>query len=302
VSPGSFLAHYDAAGGIRPYGLHWPFALGSKISAVLEELRRIRADQPSAPSPAAPSPADSASQPGGKNGKKRARSGGSRAQPAAPPPPPSKAIVFCGSASGRSQVSGVDLPSPLDVLAQALSHEIGDAAWSRVEGDYTHERRAEALCKFQEQRECFVLLLPVKAAASGLNLTVANHVLLLDLQADHRAELQLISRCWRIGQTRPVHVKRFVSSGTVEERMLELRRKTTGVLAAGDGADVLADERAAVAAPSSIGALDGECADAAASSRKQPMKQPAAPATKGAAAAAAAAERLEDAKYLAGLS
>ena len=49
--------------------------------------------------------------------------------------------------------------------------------------------------------------------------------------------MQATDRVHRLGQTRPVLISRFVSAGTVEERMLELRKKTRGVLAAeGEGA------------------------------------------------------------------
>ena len=40
--PGAFLAHLDAAGAPRSYGKHWPYAVGTKISAVLTEVERIR--------------------------------------------------------------------------------------------------------------------------------------------------------------------------------------------------------------------------------------------------------------------
>ena len=52
-----------------------------------------------------------------------------------------------------------------------------------------------------------------------------------------------INRVWRIGQHRPVSIKRFVSAGTIEERMLALRKRSKGLLAEGgdtDDADTMA--------------------------------------------------------------
>eukprot|EP00878_Enallax_costatus_P034919 GHUV01038866.1.p1 GENE.GHUV01038866.1~~GHUV01038866.1.p1 ORF type:complete len:120 (+),score=30.05 GHUV01038866.1:31-390(+) len=63
----------------------------------------------------------------------------------------------------------------------------------------------------------------LKAAALGLNLTVANHVVLMDLWWNPTTEEQAIDRAHRIGQTRPVQVSRITVPGTVEERILELQ-------------------------------------------------------------------------------
>lgn len=220
--------------------------------------------------------------------------GGGGAPSSRPPSSAEKVVVFCGSASGRSQLTGLPLPSPLDVLADALTHEVGEGSWARIEGDYTHDQRAESLARFESSPACFVLLLPVRACSSGLTLTVANHVLLVDLQSDHRQELQLINRVWRIGQSRPVHVKRFVSEGTVEERMLELRKRTTGLLAEDALAMACApgDAAAAAGTPAGKGKARAPAASAAAVGVGVGVSSE----------AQAAAERLDVTRYLLGLS
>jgi SNF2 family DNA or RNA helicase len=96
-----------------------------------------------------------------------------------------------------------------------------------------------ALHKFKTEARCHLLLLSVGACASGLTLTHANHCILLDLQAHEGKELQLINRVWRIGQERPVTIKRLVAAGTIEERMLHLRKRSQGLMA-DDDADTLA--------------------------------------------------------------
>jgi len=133
-----------------------------------------------------------------------------------------------------------------------------------------------------------VLLLPVKACASGLTLTIANHVILVDLQADHRMELQLVNRVWRIGQERPVHVKRFVSAGTVEERMLEIRKKTSGLLATA-GEDAMA-----------VASVGGGTDELNGGGGKG--KAPAAGVARASAASEEAQERLAELRYLLGLA
>ena len=85
-----------------------------------------------------------------------------------------------------------------------------------------------------------MLLLSVGACASGLTLTHANHCILLDLQSHEGKELQLVNRVWRIGQQKEVTIKRFVAQGTIEERMLHLRKRTRGLLATEDEVETMA--------------------------------------------------------------
>lgn len=54
---------------------------------------------------------------------------------------------------------------------------------------------------------------------AGLNLTVADHCFLLDVAPNSAIEEQSIDRIHRIGQTRPVTVKRFVIENTAEESL-----------------------------------------------------------------------------------
>jgi SNF2 family DNA or RNA helicase len=70
-----------------------------------------------------------------------------------------------------------------------------------------------------------VLLLSLKAGGTGLNLTAADHVFLLDPWWNPAVEEQAADRAHRIGQDKPVMVYRIVSKDTVEERILALQDK-----------------------------------------------------------------------------
>ncbi|RKP04770.1 P-loop containing nucleoside triphosphate hydrolase protein, partial [Thamnocephalis sphaerospora] len=70
-----------------------------------------------------------------------------------------------------------------------------------------------------------VLLVSLRAGGTGLNLTAASQVFLLDPWWNWSVEEQAIDRVHRIGQTRPVQVTRFVVRDTVEERMLEIQQR-----------------------------------------------------------------------------
>jgi len=93
----------------------------------------------------------------------------------------------------------------------------------RLDGS-TRDRGA-VVTEFQENAGVSVMLLSLKAGGTGLNLTAADHVFLLDPWWNPAAEDQAADRAHRIGQDRPVLVHRLVSEDTVEERILVLQDK-----------------------------------------------------------------------------
>ncbi|KAB7845549.1 DEAD/DEAH box helicase [Streptomyces mobaraensis] len=99
--------------------------------------------------------------------------------------------------------------------------------------------REELVRRFQGG-ELPVLLLSLRAAGTGLNLTRAEHVVHFDRWWNPAVEAQATDRAHRIGQTRPVRVHRLVTEGTVEDRIAELLRRkqalADAVLTAGDDA------------------------------------------------------------------
>jgi SNF2 family DNA or RNA helicase len=88
--------------------------------------------------------------------------------------------------------------------------------------------RKERVARFQQDPDCRVFLISLKAGGTGLNLTAADYVFLLDPWWNPAVEAQAIDRVHRIGQGRPVFAYRLVARDTVEERILELQsRKRT---------------------------------------------------------------------------
>ena len=83
--------------------------------------------------------------------------------------------------------------------------------------------RAEVIKQFQEDPENRIFLISLKAGGVGLNLTGADYVFILDPWWNPAAENQAISRAHRIGQSRPVFVYRFISRGSVEEKIQQLQ-------------------------------------------------------------------------------
>jgi SNF2 family DNA or RNA helicase len=87
----------------------------------------------------------------------------------------------------------------------------------------TRDRQAEVE-RFQNDPECKLFLISLKAGGLGLNLTAAEYVFLLDPWWNPAVEMQAIDRSHRIGQTRTVFAYRLIARDTVEEKVLELQR------------------------------------------------------------------------------
>ena len=74
------------------------------------------------------------------------------------------------------------------------------------------------------------LTLLVQAGGVGLNLTAANHLLLLDPAWNPASEWQCFDRIHRLGQTREVFIYKFITRQSVEEKMLDIQDKKQGLI------------------------------------------------------------------------
>ncbi len=111
--------------------------------------------------------------------------------------------------------------SLLGLIAIALERE--QIRFDRIDGS-TRDRSA-VVDRFQTDKGLPVLLLSLKAAGTGLNLTAADHVFIVDPWWNPAIEEQAADRVYRIGQDKPVMVYRLVAKDTVEERILLLKEK-----------------------------------------------------------------------------
>ena len=85
--------------------------------------------------------------------------------------------------------------------------------------------RQPRIDRFQEDPDCHVFLISLRAGGLGLNLTAADYVYILDPWWNPAVEAQAIDRAHRIGQTRPVFAYRLIAADTVEEKILALQDK-----------------------------------------------------------------------------
>jgi superfamily II DNA or RNA helicase len=86
----------------------------------------------------------------------------------------------------------------------------------------TTDRQARVV-RFQEDPDCKLFLVSLKAGGQGLNLTAADYIYILDPWWNPAVEAQAVDRAHRIGQTRRVFAYRLIAKDTVEEKILALQ-------------------------------------------------------------------------------
>ncbi|OMJ27416.1 ISWI chromatin-remodeling complex ATPase ISW2 [Smittium culicis] len=94
--------------------------------------------------------------------------------------------------------------------------------YCRIDGQTSHEERVEYIDAYNKPNSSkFIFLLTTRAGGLGINLTTADTVVIYDSDWNPQADLQAQDRAHRIGQTKQVHIYRFVTENAVEEKVLE---------------------------------------------------------------------------------
>ena len=121
-------------------------------------------------------------------------------------------------------------------LLDRVEPQLQAAGLRYVRLDGSTRDRAAVVATFQDPDGPPVMLISLKAGGTGLNLTAADHVFLLDPWWNPAVEDQAADRAHRIGQERPVMIYRLVADDTVEERILALQdhKRALGEAALGE--------------------------------------------------------------------
>lgn len=94
-----------------------------------------------------------------------------------------------------------------------------------LNGQTTSKDRQYYMENFNNTNDVKVMLISLKAGGTGLNLQGADTVFHIDLWWNSAAEEQATDRAYRIGQTKPVNVYKFICYNSIEERILTLQDK-----------------------------------------------------------------------------
>ena len=133
---------------------------------------------------------------------------------------------------------------------QLLRDRLNSAGISHSYLDGRTRKRAERIAAFTSG-DVPVFLISLKAGGVGLNLTAADYVFILDPWWNPAVEAQAVDRTHRIGQDKSVMVYRLVSSGTIEEKVMELKARKQALF------DQVVDDDGALAGPMSVEDIRG---------------------------------------------
>ncbi|MEX0967637.1 MAG: DEAD/DEAH box helicase [Bacteroidia bacterium] len=115
----------------------------------------------------------------------------------------------------------------LKVIERNINNE--GICYEYLDGKSSVKARLQSVHNFQTDANCRVFLISLKAGGTGLNLTAADYVYIVDPWWNPAVENQAIDRCYRIGQDKKVIAYRMICKDTVEEKILQLQEKKRAV-------------------------------------------------------------------------
>lgn len=122
-------------------------------------------------------------------------------------------------AGGHRVLIFTQMTRVLDILEMFLSYN--GHRYLRLDGSTKIEDRQIITERFNSDPRIFCFIASSRSGGVGINLTGADTVFFYDSDWNPSMDRQCMDRAHRIGQTREVHIYRFVSSHTVEENMLK---------------------------------------------------------------------------------
>lgn len=121
-------------------------------------------------------------------------------------------------AGGHRALIFTQMTKMLDILEQFLN--IHGHRYLRLDGTTKVEARQMLTDRFNNDNRILAFILSTRSGGLGINLTGADCVIFYDLDWNPAMDKQCQDRCHRIGQTRDVHIYRFVSEYTIESNIL----------------------------------------------------------------------------------
>ncbi len=136
-----------------------------------------------------------------------------------------KAIIF------------IQFTPTIEIIKKAL----GSNKCLVIDGSFSKQERTEIVRTFQNPDSKYdIIIISLKAGATGLTLTAANHVIMYDLWWNPAVEAQAFARAYRIGQTRDVTCYRLVCKNSIIDPLVlnTIDKKISNIQAFENAVDV----------------------------------------------------------------
>ncbi|KAE9583619.1 hypothetical protein CGMCC3_g432 [Colletotrichum fructicola] len=118
--------------------------------------------------------------------------------------------------------------SMLDLVSKALLEQRRN--FSRIDGSMSESAKREAINEFRSKADCNILLASIGSAGTGLDMTVASRIHLLEPQWTPMAEAQALDRVHRIGQKKEVIARRYVVTNSIEEYIVTVQQVKSALI------------------------------------------------------------------------
>jgi SNF2 family DNA or RNA helicase len=119
--------------------------------------------------------------------------------------------------------------SMLGLIKKELDKD--QVSYEYLDGKSSKKARQQSVDHFQSDESCRVFLISLKAGGTGLNLTAADYVFIVDPWWNPAVEEQAIDRTYRIGQDKKVFAYRMICKDTIEEKIMNYQQRKKAVAA-----------------------------------------------------------------------
>lgn len=127
-----------------------------------------------------------------------------------------KVVVFCAH------------KRPVEILCETLAHH--GVGFVKIDGSVSDKARGEAVEAFQNKPEIKVFIGNIIAAGTGITLTAAPYLDMLESDWTPANNAQALKRVHRIGQTQHTHVRFISLAKSIDEQVSEsVARKTRAI-------------------------------------------------------------------------
>jgi SWI/SNF-related matrix-associated actin-dependent regulator 1 of chromatin subfamily A len=135
-----------------------------------------------------------------------------------------KVVVFCAH------------KRPVEILCEALAHH--GIGFAKIDGSVTDKARGEAVEAFQTKPEVKVFIGNIIAAGTGLTLTAASQLVMLESDWTPANNAQALKRVHRIGQTKHTHVRFISLAKSIDEEVSKSVARKTRAITEVQGSDL----------------------------------------------------------------